>query len=136
MFWWYYRGGRACLFRHKWVVTNLSEERFEVTEACSWCGKRRIRGLLPADEQKLRQSLAYERGRQQRLRIVHEVRYARAKGGSEGQKRALELQHQLHSARRAVVEQVRAERRKRGKADQQIIGELRSQLQGLFFGRQ
>lgn len=135
MFWWYYSGGRACLFRHKWVVTRLSKERFEVTEACSWCGKRRVRGLLPADERNRREGVAYEKGRQQRLHMVHEIRYARAKGGSELQKRACELQKQLHDDRQALAQQVQAEKRKRGKADQQRIGELRSQLQGLLFGR-
>ena len=50
---------------------------------------------MPADERILPVGLAYEKGRQQRLRIVHEMRYARAKGGPELQKRAWELRKQL-----------------------------------------
>lgn len=88
MYWWYYgQAGRVCLLGHKWVVGSVSKEKFEVTEACSWCGKRRVRGLLPKDEQKRREGLAYERGRQQRLRLVYELQYERAKHTGDGSRK-------------------------------------------------
>lgn len=130
----YRRGGRTCLFGHKWVVGRISKEQFEVTETCSWCSKNRVRGLLPADEQKWKEAVAYEKGRAQRLRLTHEIRYESRRGG-EGRIRALEVRKQLGDARTLLMREIRAEKLRRHDADQHRLDELKSQLRGLWFGK-
>lgn len=133
MFWWSYGGrGRVCLFGHKWVVQHLSKQSFEVTESCNWCGKRRVRALLPADEQKEREGAAYERGREVRLRFTREMKYQSASGNSA---RATQLRKQLEQSRQELMEEIRIEKRKRGLSNRAKISELRSELRGLLFGR-
>jgi len=135
MYWWYHGGGRLCPFGHRWVISRLSQEDFEVNETCSWCGKRRVRALLPRDVQKRRQGLAYEKGRQQRLRILNEINYESARGGTEARNRVSELQKDLVRLQRTVFELMHAEKGKRDQASRDRLGELGSELRGLFFGR-
>jgi hypothetical protein len=123
-----------CLFRHKWLRRSLSKQTFTIDEYCSWCGKERVRSLLPADEEKQRIELAYEKGRQERLRIVDELTYQRAKSG-EKSPRAIELEARLQTARRNVADAIRAERGKGKSVDRMRVRELQGQLRGLFFGR-
>ena len=136
MFWLYRGAERMCLFRHKWVVARLSKDEFQVTEVCSWCGKRRVRGLFPRDEQKHREVLAYEKGRQHRIRLVNEMRYEMQKTNAESRNRAREVRKQLQLDRQALLERIRAEKSKRHEPNAGRIAELRSELRGLLFGRQ
>lgn len=136
MYWLYLGGNRMCLFRHKWIVARLSKHDFQVSEVCSWCGKQRFRALLPADEQKRREDLAYEKGRQLRVRLLNETRYEMGKGDRLSRKRASELRKQLFLAQQAVLDEIRAEKRKGDEADRGRLRELRSELRGLFIGRQ
>jgi hypothetical protein len=122
-----------CLFRHKWVRRSVSKQTFTISEYCSWCGKQRVRSLLPLDEEKQRLDLAYEKGRQKRLRIVDELNYARVKRPRS--LRAVELEKELQIARTSVMDTIRAEKAKGASADPIHIRVLRSELRGLFFGR-
>lgn len=123
-----------CLFRHKWVRRSLSKQTFTVNECCSWCGKMRVRSLLPADEEKHRVDLAYEKGRQERLRIVDELNYERARR-ARGSSRVIELERDLLDARVSVIDAINLEKAKGKVADRVHIRELGSELRGLVFGK-
>lgn len=123
-----------CLFHHKWVRISLSKQTFTVNECCSWCGKTRVRSLLPSDEEKHRIDLAYEKGRQERLRIVDELQYERARRAA-GRSRVIELERELQDARVGVIGAINLEKAKGKRADRVHIRELGSELRGLMFGR-
>jgi hypothetical protein len=125
-----------CLFRHKWAVVRLSKDSYQVAEICNWCGKKRLRGLLPADEHKHREQMAYEKGRQERIRILNEMRYEMSKKDPVSRDRVSKLRQQLQLSRHAVLEEIRMEKRKRKEADRARIRELQSEIRGLFFGKQ
>ena len=135
MYWSYYRSGRVCLLGHKWVATKLWKQSFSISETCSWCGKRRDRALLPADEQKEREKLAYERGRQERVLFARELTYQRAKGGPASNERIAERWKQFGQSYRALDDEIRSEKRKDGTPDRAKIREIRSQIRGLLFGK-
>jgi hypothetical protein len=135
MYWWYYPSGRLCPLGHKWVTSGISKDRFEVTEHCNWCGKRRVRGLLPRDEEKRRIEQAYVQGSEKRRRLQYALNYELAKGRHAHTARADELRQIIRHERHSLLDKLQQEKG-RGKArDRMRIRELSSELRGLLFGK-
>jgi len=78
--------------------------------------------------------IAFEKGRQERLRITDELKYQRAKSGSHSP-RAKQLARELAEAQIKILQAIRAEKEK-GPRGRLRIRELRSELRGLFWGKQ
>jgi hypothetical protein len=135
MRWWYYPSGRLCPLGHKWVVSGISKDRFEAVEHCSWCGKRRVRGLLPEDEQKRRATLAHAKGKERRRRLQSELEYELAKRGTASGDRIQELRELIQHERKTLLSKIGEEAKKGKSANRLRLRELMSEFRGFSSGK-